>query len=181
MGGRSPRGLVPIDRVMPASRRGFLIAVFGTWPLACRRDAYAVADSAGRVADIEWHIVFLTNQQRIWRKLKPVESSAVLAGIARAHSQDMLTRGYFDHRSPEGLLPADRVARKGLTFVRASENIYSMEGGTTDAAELASVIVRGWMDSTGHSRNILDSGARSLGVGVAATEHTVLATQLLVG
>jgi uncharacterized protein YkwD len=166
---------------MPTTRRDLLLAALAWWPLARPRTAPAVAVSPDRIAEIEWHVVFLTNQQRIWRKLPPLEPSAALADIARGHSRDMLKRGFFDHRTPEGLGPEDRIARQGLRFTTISENIYSVEDGTTDAAELASNMVTAWMNTKVHRRNILDPGIHSLGVGVAATRRLVLATQLFAG
>jgi hypothetical protein len=104
-----------------------------------------------------------------------------LAAVARGHSQDMLTRGFFDHRTPEGLVPADRIARQGLRFTLTGENLYLVEGGIPAAAALASSIVSGWMNTKDHRRNILDPAFRYLGVGVAASTRVVIATQLFGG
>ena len=53
--------------------------------------------------------------------------------------------------------------------------------GTADAAELASIMVTGWMKRRGHRRNILDPALRCLGVGVAISDRVVMATQLYGG
>jgi uncharacterized protein YkwD len=166
---------------MPTTRREFLFAVIAAGPLSGPRNAPVVEPAPDRVAEIEWHILFLTNQQRIWRRLPPLESSAALARIARSHSQDMLARGFFDHRTPEGIGSAERIARQGLKIATSAENIFLMKAGTSDAAELASVMVSGWMSAKGHRQNILDPAFRSLGVGVAASVRLVLATQLFGG
>lgn len=163
---------------MPPTRREFILAVLASWPLALPRDAHALVVAPDRASEIEWHIAFLTNQQRIWRKLLPLQLSDALARIARGHSLDMRTRGFFDHRTPEGTGPRERIARQGLSFKTIAENIYSTPDGTADAAELASEMVAGWMNSTGHRRNILDPRFHALGVGVAVSERLVLATQL---
>jgi uncharacterized protein YkwD len=161
-------------------RRTFLLAFATAW--ACRQTAPAPrqADDA-RLTDIEWHIRFVTNQHRNWQKLPPLAASTALAAVARAHSRDMLERGFFDHRTPEGLGPRDRVTRQGLTFSIVAENIYSTRDGTMDPAELASLIVSGWMKSEGHRRNILDPALTTLGVGVATSDRVVLATQVFGG
>jgi uncharacterized protein YkwD len=172
---------MPIDRVMPASRREFLVFVLGSLPSAWPGDAHAAVAAAYGTAAIERHVFLLTNQQRTRHGLVALGSSDALAGIARGHSHDMLTRGFFDHRTPEGLGPGDRIARHGLRLTKFGENIYSITGGTADSAALASVIVTGWMNSRGHRRNILDPGFRTLGVGVAAGGRCVLATQLFGG
>lgn len=165
---------------MAVSRRAVLLAAVSFWPLAGSRRAEAGV-APDRPADVEWHIWFFTNQQRISRRLTPFESSDALAAVARRHSRDMLVRRFFDHRSPDGLHPSDRIARAGLRFTVSSENIYRVKGGPADAAELASMMVRGWMKTRGHRANILDRNFRVLGVGVALGDRIALATQLFGG
>lgn len=167
--------------MMPVTRRDCLFAVLTLWPLGRQGNAHAFAPRPDRVGEIEWHIAFVTNQQRMWQNLALLAPSESLAGIARGHSQDMLTRGFFDHRTPEGTGSADRIARQGLSFTVSSENIYLMRNGTTDAAELASIMVGGWMKTKAHRRNMLDPAFLYLGVGVASSERLVIATQLFGG
>jgi uncharacterized protein YkwD len=56
-----------------------------------------------------------------------------------------------------------------------------MQDATTDAAEMASLMVSGWMDTRGHRHNILDPDYTLLGVGVAVSGRQVIATQLFAG
>jgi uncharacterized protein YkwD len=163
------------------SRRTLLLTLAVTW--SCRRVA-AAGPSVGaedRATEIEWHIRFLTNQRRLWHKLPPLEASPALADVARAHSRDMLARGFFDHVNPERQGPRDRVAARGLEFSLVAENIYSSRDGSTDAAEMASHMVTGWMKNEGHRRNILEPRLTQIGVGVAVSERDVLATELFAG
>jgi uncharacterized protein YkwD len=178
---QSPRPVAPIDRVMPPTRREFLIAVLGPWPLVSSGQDPAAGRARDRDARIEERIFRLTNQQRHGRRLLVFESSAALSDIARAHSLDMLTRGYFDHCSPEGLHSADRIAKRGLSFDATGENLYSVKNGATDADRLAESIVTGWMNSRAHRENILETDYRFLGVGVATAGRVVIATQLFAG
>jgi uncharacterized protein YkwD len=166
---------------MSVTRRGFLIAVVGPWPLVGPGSASAADQFRDRGARIEERIVSLTNQQRNGHSLSPLEPSEALAAIARSHSLDMATRGYFGHRSPDGLRSADRIAKRGLSFQATGENLYMVRNGITNAEELARTIVAGWMDSRGHRENILEADYRVLGVGVVATSRLVLATQLFAG
>jgi uncharacterized protein YkwD len=62
-----------------------------------------------------------------------------------------------------------------------AENIYSTRNRTMDPAELASIMVDGWMSSPGHRRTILERSLKYLGVGVAMSDTQVLATQLFGG
>ena len=73
------------------------------------------------------------------------------------------------------------MQKHGLAFAGVAENIYSTRNGTMDPAELASIMVDGWMNSAGHRRNILEPSLEYLGVGVAMSDTQVLATQLFAG
>jgi uncharacterized protein YkwD len=162
---------------MAVSRRGFMFAIAFAYPLGHQAPPGSAA-AADVAAEIEWHIRFLTNQERLWQKLATLELSPALADVARAHSRDMLARGFFAHVNPEGQSPKDRVLKQGLTYGLVAENIYSMRDGTTDAAAAASIMVKGWMKNDGHRKNILEPRLGQIGVGVAMSAREVLATQL---
>jgi uncharacterized protein YkwD len=163
------------------SRRTLLRALAAAG--SCRRLAAAghPVSPEDRATEIEWHIRFLTNQQRLRQRLPPLAASPALADVARAHSRDMMARGFFDHLNPERQSPRDRVAAHGLTFGLVAENIYSTRDGSTDATEMARHMVTGWMNNEGHRRNILHPRLTQIGVGVAVSEREVIATQLLGG
>lgn len=129
-------------------------------------------------ADIEWHVWFLSNQRRAWKHLPPLERSEELAAVARAHSADMLRRGYFDHHTPEGLGPADRLARHGVVLAGCSENLYAIRNGPVEAVDLAGRVVAGWMENAGHRANILSAEFRLVGVGVACHDRSLMVTQV---
>ena len=46
-----------------------------------------------------------------------------LAAVARAHSEDMLRRGFFAHINPEGKSPGQRVEAAGIPWQAEGENI----------------------------------------------------------
>jgi len=103
------------------------------------------------------------NAERERRGLPALRPSEALRGVARSHSEDMATRGYFDHVSPDGDRPEDRVVGGGLRFRRVSENI-AMSAGADDPVATA---VEGWLRSPGHRANLLDPEVLESGVGVA--------------
>ena len=138
----------------------------------------SILRAADPIGDLEWHVWFLSNQQRSWRRLPALERNEALAAIAREHSADMLRRGYFDHRSPEGLRPVDRVVRQGVHLQCCSENLYSIRYGPEDPVEMATRVVNGWMDNPGHRENILSPLFSFVGVGVASIDRNVMITQL---
>lgn len=89
----------------------------------------------------------------------PLAMDEQLRQAARGHSEDMATRGYFDHNTPEGTTPWDRIRAAAYTGGGPlGENIAA---GQSTPEE----VVRAWMDSPGHCVNIMTGGFREIGVG----------------
>ncbi|PAP77368.1 CAP domain-containing protein [Rubrivirga marina] len=137
----------------------------------------------------------------------PLRWSDALAAVARDHSRDMASRGYFDHVSPEGATAQDRALARGVdcrvdlrggrSRVGVSENLYqgwrygrvwtrqTADGATRtyewlSANEIARQTVGGWLDSPGHRRNLLDRVSTAHGIGVAVDrEDRIYVTQVL--
>src|SRR5262249_9388071 len=83
-------------------------------------------------------------------RLGPAEPLALdpsLTLAARAHAQDMATRGFFAHINPDGLDPTGRAVMQGYPG-QAGENIAAGYADT-DAAHNA------WLDSVTHRKNDL--------------------------
>lgn len=107
----------------------------------------------------------LVNDERVANGLAPLSMDLDLRAVARAHSQDMTARGYFDHTNPDGDDPFDRMAAAGITYSTAAENI-AWNQGWADPAQKA---VDGWMGSSGHRANILNPALTRTGMGVSVT------------
>lgn len=129
-------------------------------------DARALPD----LASLEDLVEAAVNGERERRGLAPLLPSAALREVARAHSEDMAARGFFDHRSPDGASPADRVHGAGIRFSRMSENIER----SLNADDPVEAAVRGWLDSPRHRRNMLDPEVVETGVGAAVDEDGFL-------
>lgn len=126
-------------------------------------------------ADLEARTVEAINAVRREHGLVALEVNPVLTEVARAHSQDMIRRRYFDHVAPDGITAEDRIRRRGLEFAQVGENLHK-NGGFDDAVSTA---VRAWSRSEGHSELLLGAAFRETGVGVAVDdEGTVFFTQL---
>lgn len=114
---------------------------------------------ADTVSAYEQEVFDLVNQIRAENGLEPFVYNATLAQVARAHSQDMIDRGFFDHTNPDGDGPGDRVSAAGVRWSQVAENIAA---GQRTPEE----VVTSWMNSPGHRANILGS-CKELGVGLA--------------
>ena len=72
----------------------------------------------------------------------------ILFSAAARHSQDMATRNYFSHTTPEGITFAQRLSAEGYSSFAAGENIAGGQGSVGEA-------MTSWLASEGHCRNIM--------------------------
>lgn len=90
----------------------------------------------------------------------PLTMADALRCAARRHSVDMSTRDYFDHISPEGEGPGDRVAKTGYSFAVVGENIAG--GLTLDNPEAA---LAGLLGSDDHCAILMGAEFTEFGAG----------------
>lgn len=127
------------------------------------------------LADVERRTVDAVNRVRREAGLSPLESDPRLAAVARRHSEDMLRRDYFSHRSPEGFGATERVRAAGIRYRRLAENIHRSRG----ADDPVTTAVESWLQSPPHREAMLDAEVRATGVGVAYDDSgRVVFTQL---
>ena len=107
-----------------------------------------------------------------------VALNAKLMSTARAHSLDMLNRDYFEHNTPEGTTPFNRMTSAGYVFQTAGENLAWR--GTTGTIDMTAAVeqqhVDLFVDSTvpgrGHRLIMLGEDFREVGIGVINGEFT---------
>jgi uncharacterized protein YkwD len=109
--------------------------------------------------------VSLMNAHRVSVGCGPLSWNAAVAGVAQAHSEDMIARSYFAHDNPDGASPFDRLRAAGISYSGAAENIAY---GYPNAA----AVLDGWLNSSGHRRNIENCGLSEHGVGLEGTHWT---------
>lgn len=107
----------------------------------------------------------LINAERRKRGLRPLRHNARLAKAASRHARDMTRRKYFSHTSRGGSTFVDRILK--ARYVRSRRGRWvlgeNLAWGSGRYATPAS-IVRSWMRSPGHRRNILDRRFRDIGI-----------------
>src|SRR3990167_5920114 len=74
-------------------------------------------------AESESEMVDLVNQERAKAGLQSLVVDPLIRNVARAHSMDMLQKGYFAHEDPFGQTPYDRMMNAHVTFRVAGENL----------------------------------------------------------
>jgi uncharacterized protein YkwD len=102
------------------------------------------------------------NQPETHGRALPLRWNKGLAAVARAHSQDMLKRGFFAHVNPDGASPAMRVTAAGFAWETEGENIATY--GSVPGAEAAFMNESRFGDN--HRANILNPRYTEVGVGI---------------
>lgn len=99
--------------------------------------------------------------------------SRPLTRAASAHSRDMLEREYYDHDSPDGRTPAQRVEATGYAYSTMAENIHMREISYPNEPTQKDLeqVFEDWMDSPGHRANLLNPELREIGIGAAFGNH----------
>ncbi|MDQ2050085.1 CAP domain-containing protein [Natronolimnohabitans sp. A-GB9] len=142
-------------------------------------------DDVDRVA-VEQYVHEAVNEERADADVNELEFDTELRDIARAHSEDMAERGYFSHEDPEGNDFTDRYEEAGyecdVDGYVGGENIaqtwYDTPVDTDDRdtvhyegeRELGYGVVEQWMNSPGHTENLLADQWESQGIGVYVTD-----------
>ena len=137
----------------------------------------ARADEIETLASLEARFHDAVNAVRAQRHLIPLDRDGSLDEVARAHSADMASRRYLSHVNPEGRNPLERIQAAGISgFTLAAEN-----AGQTTFADPNDEILRGWIASPDHRRNLYSPPFNRTGIGFArAADGTWYVTQLYV-
>jgi uncharacterized protein YkwD len=110
----------------------------------------------------------LINVQRRAHGLPPLHSNLLLRLAAMRHSREMVAQHYFAHDSRDGSSFIARIRQTGYLLRSrswsAGENLAWGLGRKSTPAS----IVRAWMHSPPHRRNILARGYRDIGIGIVA-------------
>ncbi|THA82999.1 CAP domain-containing protein [Streptomyces sp. A0592] len=108
-------------------------------------------------------MLIAVNAERVKAGCTPIRSNPILTRAAQAHSDDMATRGYFDHTNPEGLDSSDRIEAAGYDADGNNENLSTY--ATPESA------VKSWMSGGGHREAILDCAHQDAGIGYATNSE----------
>lgn len=106
-------------------------------------------------------IVHAMNRERAAKGLRPLRLNGTLSAAAGDRIDDMLSKRYFDHVSPDGIQPFVWAKRRGYDYRTIGENLAVGFGGTS--------VVTGWMNSPGHRANVLGAAFDEVGIAVSST------------
>jgi len=125
---------------------------------------------AGRMTGLEKQMWGLVNRDRLrpealaetGGQARPLKWNERLAGVARAHSLNMLKQHSFSHNDPDGTTFAMRIKRAGIPWEASGENIAVYD--TVQGAESAFMNEPRFQDN--HRGNILNASYTDVGIGV---------------
>ncbi len=135
-------------------------------------DVLTIPTVDSSVTGYENEVIELVNEIRGEHGLSPLKTNWQLSRIARYKSQDMHDNKYFSHTSPTYGTPFKMIKDFGISYNTAGENIAM---GYKTPHE----VVTGWMNSSGHRANILNSAYKQIGVGYVPDGHYW--TQMFIG
>ena len=151
----------------------------------------------------------IVNRERLKMNLKSLAWNDEVALIARAHSEDMAKRDFYSHLNPDKEDPSARAVRHGWANSKASsssadarvsglaENIgrigryHSFRREVRDgkvlrvifrwysSEQMAEQVVKGWLNSPSHRKNLLDPEFELEGIGLGVRREHVYVTQNL--
>jgi uncharacterized protein YkwD len=102
-------------------------------------------------------VIAAHNRLRALEKLPPLAASTKLTAAAARHAKDMAAQRKMSHQGSDLSNPIDRIKATGYQYRRAGENVAAGRFGIER-------LMKGWMDSAPHKRNILGSFSQ---IGVA--------------
>jgi uncharacterized protein YkwD len=112
-------------------------------------------------------VLCLINRERAQNGETPLVGNWRLQQAAESHGSEMIADDYFQHMSPSGETPAERV--RGTGYIPGPQVGYvigeNLAWGTLSLATPQS-IVEAWIASPKHLANILEGQYRETGIGV---------------
>lgn len=101
-----------------------------------------------------------TNKQRSSNQAPDLTLNNELSAAAQAKANDMVTRNYWAHNTPDGKEPWVFVNATGYKYQKAGENLAYGFATSKDT-------ITGWMNSPSHRENLLDKDFTEVGFGFA--------------
>jgi uncharacterized protein YkwD len=147
------------------------IALGASAPARAPQEGCANADVAPTAANVEAvraAILCLHNQIRADRGLPALRENARLRRAATGHSTDMVTRGFFEHTTPNGTTMVERIRATRYTSPRFGWALGENLAWGTGSLATPQAIMKAWMESPGHRANVVKRAYREIGIGVVA-------------
>lgn len=124
---------------------------------------------------------FITNEERSKVGVPPMRYHKFLEVAAYNHSLKMATTGFFSHYNSIDIYrksTGDRGKLAGITNPHIAENIaYNFPKNGSTYMQVATLLIKQWMNSPGHKENILSKKGRQMGIGTYYIDNKIYGTQ----
>lgn len=155
------------DRTTSSSRAAALQAATIAQVLATPCQNTNLTPTPANLPLVRAAVLCLVNTERAQHGEEPLVVNRALEAAAESHGREMLAVNYFDHVSPSGVTPVDRVREAG--YFPSSEVGYivgeNLAWGTLSLST-PETIVKAWIGSPEHLANILEAKYRETGIDV---------------
>ncbi len=121
-------------------------------------DVLEIPEKDSATTDFIKEVVHLVNVERSKAGLSALSENWELSRVAQYKAEDMKKNNYFSHESPVYGTPFEMMKNFGISYRYAAENI-AMGQRTPES------VVKAWMNSSGHRKNILNKNYTKIGIG----------------
>lgn len=162
MGTHSSQRSGRLNRLALALIAGSVVGLVGGTPVQANPTQPSPASSTLTQAEtsIPDALLTLVNAERQRAGVAPLRLNDKLATAAQRHAEDMAATRNLSHQGSDGSTMRSRIDDTDYGWMAIGENVAM--GQTSPEA-----VMRSWMNSPGHRRNILNSNFQELGVGYA--------------
>lgn len=119
------------------------------------------------------NIIILTNQERAEIGAEKLYENSTLNIAAQNKLQDMFAKNYWDHIGPNGETAWDFISGQDYQYQVAGENLARGFRSSTG-------VVKAWMDSPTHRKNLLDERYQEIGIAVGSGKIKGVTTTVIV-
>ena len=114
-----------------------------------------------------------TNEEREKNQISDLTLNDKLNLAAQRKAEDMFSRGYWSHNSPQGTTPWSFITQANYYYLLAGENL-ARDFNDSQA------VVNAWMKSSTHKENIVNSKYKDIGIAVVNGRLNGIETTLVV-
>lgn len=122
---------------------------------------------------LEWDSEMLkqVNISRQQAGVLPLKSCVGLQKAAQGFASSMAKGNFYSHKGKDGSTPGDRLTKAGYFWEKSSQTTYigeNIAAGQTTVKQ----VMRGWLNSPPHRRNILSPKFTHVGFGRATSSNS---------
>ena len=138
----------------------FLLGCLVACPVQAAHPVTQPAIPADGFTNEEVELLALTNKERLHKGLQPLRMNKILTVAARSHAVDMAHHRHLSH-TINGRNFIFRIKASGYPVAKAGENVARSKRSPDHVMKM-------WMKSRAHRKNILNPHFKEIGFGVQA-------------